>query len=571
VPIIWCFWLDSGKSLAIIRGVKEDAMFARVKKSGAYQYLQLVENRRDKGKVVQRVIATLGRTDQLADSGAVESLIRSLSRFSDQMVLVLSGKSQVNATTKKIGPALIFERLWQELGIGSIVSSLESSRKFGFSIERALFLTVMHRLFVSGSDRWCERWRRDYVIPGTDSLQLHHLYRAMAFLGEELPDQQDRTPFAPRCTKDLIEERMFNRRRDLFTALDLVFLDTTSIHFEGQGGDAIGRKGLSKSHRPDLNQMVVGALLDEHGRPICCEMWPGNTADVTTTLPVVNRLKTRFGAGRFCIVADRGMISRDTIQGLEEAQLSYIFGVRMRQAKEVKNDVLLDQGEYEEVYPEGICSKDPSPLKVKEVTVNDNRYIVCKNERQARKDAASRQAILDSLREKLKTAPKSLIGNKGYRSFLRIDKETVTIDEDKVALDARFDGIWVLTTNTKLSAKAIALKYKELWMVEQTFRDMKSALDTRPIYHKEDETIRGHVFCSFLALTLKKELENRLVSQGLVYEWADIKQDLKALQEVMLEEKGTKVAVRTGCVGVCGKVFKAVGVAVPPTIRIVSQ
>jgi hypothetical protein len=170
-------------------------MFARIKKSGCYQYLQLVENRRDKGKVVQRVIATLGRTDQLSDSGAVESLIRSLSRFSEQAVLVLSGKSQVNVTTKKIGPALIFERLWQELGIGSIVSSLESSRKFGFSIERALFLTVMHRLFVSGSDRWCERWRRDYVIPGTDSLQLHHLYRAVAFLGKELPDQQDRTPF----------------------------------------------------------------------------------------------------------------------------------------------------------------------------------------------------------------------------------------------------------------------------------------------------------------------------------------------------------------------------------------
>ena len=132
-------------------------MFARIKKSGSYQYLQLVENRRDKGKVVQRVIATLGRMDHLSKNGAVDSLIRSLSRFSQQAVLVLSGRSQVHATTKKIGPALIFERLWQELGIGAIVSSLESSRKFGFSIERALFLTVMHRLFVPGSDRGCER------------------------------------------------------------------------------------------------------------------------------------------------------------------------------------------------------------------------------------------------------------------------------------------------------------------------------------------------------------------------------------------------------------------------------
>ncbi len=211
------------------------------------------------------------------------------------------------------------------------------------------------------------------------------------------------------------------------------------------------------------------------------------------------------------------------------------------------------------------------PHKVKEVTVGGTRYIVCRNERQARKDAADREAIVEALKEKLHTAPKSLVGNKGYRSFLKVDRESVTIDEKKVEADARYDGIWVLTTNTKLSAKEVALKYKELWMVEHTFRDMKSVLDTRPIYHKCDETIRGHVFCSFLALALKKELDDRLVSRGLQYEWAEIKQDLKALQEVVLEENGTRLAVRTECQGVCGKVFKAVGVALPPTIRMIGE
>ena len=545
-------------------------MFARVKKSGPHQYLQLVENRRENGKVAQRVIATLGRMDQLTDKGSVESLIRSLSRFSDTTLLVLSSRSQVHASAKKIGPALIFERLWKELGIGSIISSLVSSRKFGFTVERALFLTVLHRLFVSGSDRGCERWRRDYQIPGVEALELHHLYRAMAFLGEELDDQKDRTPFAPRCTKDVIEERMFDYRRNLFTDLDFVFLDTTAIYFEGEGGKTIGERGHSKDHRPDLNQMVVGALLDDHGRPLACEMWPGNTADVTSTIPVVVRLKKRFSAGRFCIVADRGMISQATIKELEKEHLSYILGVRMRLVNEVKNDVLLDAGEYEEVYPEGVHSKDPSPLKVKEVIVNDTRYIVCRNERQARRDEADRNAIVDSLKEKIAKAPSSLISNKGYRSFLKVTKNSVLLDEERIKIDAKFDGIWVLTTNTKLKAREVALKYKELWMVEQTFRDMKSVIDTRPIYHKRDETIRGHVFCSFLALVLRKELDHRLVSQGLQYEWADIKQDLKALQEVILEESGSTLAIRTECRGVCGKVFKAVGVAVPPTIRVVT-
>jgi transposase len=548
---------------------KEATMFARVKKSGPHQYLQLVENRRENGKVAQRVIATLGRMDQLTEKGSVESIIRSLSRFSNSALLVLSARSQVNASAKKIGPALIFERLWKELGIGSIVSSLVSSRKFGFSVERALFLTVLHRLFVSGSDRCCEKWRRDYLISGVEELELHQLYRAMAFLGEELADQKDRTPFAPRCTKDVIEEQMFDYRRNLFTDLDLVFLDTTSIYFEGEGGETIGELGHTKDHRSDLNQMIVGALLDDRGRPLACEMWPGNTADVTSTIPVVTRLRKRFGAGRFCIVADRGMISKTAIKELEKEHLSYILGVRMRLVKEVKNDVLLDTGEYEEVYPEGVHSKDPSPLKVKEVTVNGTRYIVCRNDRQARKDEADRNAIVESLKEKIAKAPAKLIGNKGYRSFLKVTKKSVLLDEEKIKADAKFDGIWILTTNTELPAREVALKYKELWMVEQTFRDMKSVIDTRPIYHKRDETIRGHVFCSFLALVLKKELDYRLVSQGLQFEWSDIKQDLKALQEVILAENGSTLAIRTECQGVCGKVFKAVGVSVPPTIRVV--
>ncbi len=543
-------------------------MFARVKKSGNNQYLQIVENRRENGKVAQRVIVTLGRLDQMSEKGEVESLIRSLSRFSERTLLILSDKSNVSASAKKIGPALIFERLWKELGIGPIVSSLVADRKFGFSVERALFLTVLHRLFVSGSDRGCEKWHRDYRITGVEDIALQHLYRAMAFLGEEISDQNDRT-HAPRCTKDLIEERMFDHRKNLFTDLDLVFLDTTALYFEGEGGKSIGERGHSKDHRPDLNQMVVGALLDDRGRPIACEMWPGNTADVTSTIPVVTRLKKRFGANRFCIVADRGMISKETITELEKEKLSYILGVRMRLVKEVKTEVLLDESAYEEVYPEGLYSKDPSPLKVKEVVINKTRYIVCKNERQARRDEADRNTIVESLKEKIKKAPSSLISNKGYRGFLKVTKESVLLDEDKVKADATFDGIWVLTTNTKLAAREVALKYKELWMVEHTFRDMKSVINTRPIYHKRDETIKGHVFCSFLALALKKELNDRLASQGLQLEWTDIKQDLKALQEVILDENNIKLAVRTECQGVCGKLFKATGVAVPPTIRVV--
>lgn len=542
-------------------------MFARVKTSGQYQYLQIVQNRREGTKTIQRVVATIGRMDQIQKKGEIESLVRSLSRFSEKVLLVLSGKSDVRAEAKKIGPALICERLWKELEIGKIIRRLLGERKFEFDVERAIFLTVLHRLFVSGSDRSCDRWHRDYLINGIDGLSLHHLYRAMAFLGEELEDQKDCTPFAPRCIKDLIEEDMFLERRDLFSGLDCVFFDTTSIYFEGEGGETIGELGHSKDHRPDLHQMVVGVILDEHGHPVCSEMWPGNTTDVKTLVPVIKRLRSRFAIGRICVVSDRGMISAETMAYLEEENISYILGARMRRSKEVKEEVLSRAGRYREVHPEGSSAKDPSPLKVKEVIVDKKRYIVCLNEKQARKDAADRQAILDSLLEKLKSNPKSLVGNKGYRKYLKLDRDTVAVNQEKIEEEARYDGKWVLQTNTALTAEQAALKYKELWQVEQVFRDMKSVLDTRPIFHKLDETIRGHVFCSFLALVIRKELDRRLEIAGHCFEWADIKQDLKALQEITIEDKGKTLAIRSECHGTCGKIFQAVGVAIPPTIR----
>lgn len=539
-------------------------MFARVKKSGKYQYLQIVENRREGKKTIQRVITTIGRMDQLHAKGNIETLIRSLSRFSEKVLLVLSGNSQTNASVKKIGPPLIFERLWKELGMKKVIKRLLNDRKFEFDAERAIFLTVLHRLFISGSDRSCDKWHRDYVIDGADDLSLHHFYRAMAFLGEETEDQ---TPFTPRCIKDIIEEDMFHEYRDLFTSLDFVFFDTTSIYFEGKGGETIGNKGYNKDHRPDLNQMVVGAVLDDHGKPICCEMWPGNTTDVKTLIPVTNRIRNRFSVGQFCIISDRGMISAKTMGELEEKKIPYILGSRMKKVNEVKFDVLSRAGRYREVYPEGRSSKDPSPLKVKEVFVDNHRYIVCLNIKQARKDAADRELIIDALKEKLKKNPGSLVGNKGYRKYLKVNRNSVLIDQQKIENDVRFDGKWVLKTNTNLSPEQIALKYKELWQVEQVFRDVKSVLKTRPVFHQKNETIRGHVFCSFLALVLRKELDRRLEQSGYTFEWSDIKQDLKSLQEIIMKENGKSLSVRTECVGTCGKIFQSVGVAIPPTIR----
>ena len=360
---------------------------------------------------------------------------------------------------------------------------------------------------------------------------------------------------------------LFSNNRDLFANLDLVFFDTTSIYFEGQGGDYFGHRGFSKDHRPDLHQMIVGAVIDDNGRPICCEMWPGNTTDVTTLIPEVKRLRERFGIGKFCIVADRGMISANTLDKLDGDQMPYILGVRMRKVKQIRTEILTRSGRYKEVYPESADRRKPAPLKVKEVLHEGTRYIVCLNKRQARKDAADREAIVESLKRQLKKGPKALVGNKGYRKYLKLTKDSVRIDPSKIKSEARFDGKWVLTTSTDLPADQVALKYKELWRVERVFRDVKSLLETRPLYHQNDANIAGHVFCSFLALVLRKELDQRLADYKYRFEWSDIKQDLKALKRVEIEEDGKRFAIRSECKGVCGKIFQSVRVALPPTIK----
>jgi hypothetical protein len=549
-------------------------VYFRRKTSAGRAYLQIVESRRDGDQVRQQVIATLGRYEELQESGQLERLLRSGARFAGKAMVLsaIADDSAMKIASRRIGPALVFERLWEETGCRAVIEQLCGARKHGFALERAVFLTMLHRLFVSGSDRAADRWREDYRIAGVDGLDLHHLYRAMAWLGEELPakDQDGRTPFAPRCLKDLVEERLFAHRRDLFTRLDLVFMDTTSLYFEGAGGQMLGRYGYSKDHRPDLRQMILAVVIDGDGRPVCSEMWPGNTADVTTLIPVIDRLRTRFAIAGVCVVADRGLISADTLAELEARRLLYILGVRERSDKLVRELVLNDVGPFVPL----MVSKRGKQVdyEAKIVLLAGRRYIVCRNRQEAEKDAADRAAIIAALERQLAKGDKALVSNTGFRRYLKtISDEHFAIDLDKVKEEKKFDGVFVLRTNTDLNPLEAMLCYKQLWTVEQTFRTAKHLLSTRPIFHKLDETIRGHVFCSFLALVLKKALEDRISALGRSGSWPQIIADLDSLTETEIEHDGKRFVVRSAPRPAASLAIRAAGVALPPTVRQVAD
>jgi hypothetical protein len=548
-------------------------MFFRLKKSGPRSYLQIVENRREGRAVRQHVIATLGRIDDLAARGGLATLLASGARFCEHVMLLSALDDPAQAarlTCKRIGGPLLFGRLWERLGIRAVLQDLLAPRAFAFALERAVFVATLHRLFVSGSDRDCASWMQDYAIPGSESLSLHHFYRAMAWLGEELPEEHQghATPFSPRTIKDEIEEALFARRRDLFTDLSVVFMDTTSLAFAGEGGASLGAHGYSKDHRPDLKQMILAVVVDGEGRPICTEMMPGNTADVSVLVPIIDRLRHRFGITRACIVADRGMIAEATIAALDERGLEYVLGVRERTDGRVRQ-VLDDAQPFTPLLIER--ARGETQLFVKEVTVEGIRYIAARNEAEAEKDAADRAAIIAALDQQLKRGDKALIGNSAYRRYLRATTKTAfAIDIGKVAEEARYDGLFVLRTNARITPLQAVLRYRDLIQVEQLFRTAKALMRTRPIYHSSDSAIRGHVFCSFLALILRKELDERCRNAGFRPEWGDVLRDLDRLQEVTITKDGRTWTVRTEATGAIPALMRFAGVLLPARVRATS-
>jgi hypothetical protein len=521
-------------------------MFFRFKRSVQngvlYEYLQIAESFRKDGQPRQRVLATLGRRDRLEADGTIDSLVESLAKFS-QKYRVLKDRSLAARSSKLWGPALIFDRLWEEQGLPEILRRLSEGRKFGFDVERVAFAMTLQRLCAPGSDLQASGWLE--TVEGLPEIALQHLYRTNGFLAE---------------VREELEQELFARDRDLFSQeLDLVFMDTTSVYVYRATETEWRKRGYSRDRRPDLPQLVLGVAVDREGRPVSWEIFPGNTADPEAFEAMITKMRRRFRIGRVVVVADRGMMGKKSLELLAagQAPYDYILGCRMRKQKEIGTEVLARAGRFHEV---------GENLKVKEVLVGDRRYIICLNEEEERKDEAAREAILAHLREKLSGGAKSLVSNKGYARYLRVTKGAMRIDEDKVAAEARYDGKYVLRTNTELPAAEVAQTYKSLWRVERAFRETKSTLNVRPIFHHRDDTSIGHIVAGFLALRLEVDLQKRLDGRGVDVAWPTLMRDLGQVQAVRLEADGQSYILRTDLQGTAHQAFLAAGVRPPSPV-----
>jgi len=529
-------------------------MFLKVKHGGneknPHDYLQIVESYRPEGAEHprQRVLANLGRLDRLIDSGQIDGLIAGLAQFSEHLAVREAARTLVveGCQAKPWGPALVFGRLWEEQRLGEVLGKLSAGRRFEFDVERAAFAMALQRLCAPGSDLFGSTWVRTVEAPGFEGLQLQHLYRTARLLGERRED---------------LERELFLRDRDLFgQEVDLLFVDTTSVYVYRDTETEFRRRGYSRDRRGELPQFVLCVAVDQHGWPVAWEAFPGNTADKTVLLEVIEVFRKRFGIQRAIVVADRGMISQRAVDLLAQdaqAPFGYILGCRLRGSREVREEVLSRAGRYQTV---------AENLQVKEVRVGERRYIVCKNPEEAARDAIHREAILAHIQEKAGREQKALLKSQGTKRFVTIEKGAVRIDPQKVADDARLDGKWVLRTNTDLPADEVAQSYKSLWRVERTFRECKSTLQMRPIYHQLDETCLGHLVACFLALRLEVHLQRKLSEKGMTTPWPQLMQDLSRVQAVRLRLEGKDWLVRTDFPGQAHAAFMAAGVQPPPSV-----
>ena len=499
-------------------------------------HLQIAENVWDPAKKRSRVriLYNCGRADDPKATERLRRLARSiLKRCSpEELAAADTGMKVVDAWA--YGDVHALEALWRRVGLPELIGQIVDERKFEFSVERALFALVANRVLAPSSKRYCrDRWlAEDVHIEGCQGLALQHLYRAMDVLETH---------------KDALEEGLYHRLADLLNLdVEVMFYDTTSLHFEiaeedGDDPDAaapgLRKRGHSKNGRGDAPQVLVGLAVTREGFPVRHWVFPGNTVDVST----VKRVKADLRGWRLnrCVfVGDAGMVSAENLRALARGGGRYIVCMPAHRGSEVDKEVIGRRGRFREVTPN---------LKVKEVTVGEGerrrRYAVCFNPREAERQRAHRQTVLAELEAELATLSGladgeqhrkrvcELRASRRYGRYLRLTRGGhPRIDRAKVKAAQRRDGKFVVHSNDDtLTAEDLALGYKQLYRVEQSWRQLKSELRLRPVYHRVARRIHAHIALAVMGLLLE-----RLAEHACGDTWRNIRDDLKQIKLVQL-------------------------------------
>ena len=548
------------------------------------RYVQLAHNRRVEGVTQAQVLLNLGREDRL-DPDGLRRLVASINRYLGEPTGADDVREAVgdalNVTdARPLGAVWLLDGLWRQLGVDRALRQVLGGRRFTTDVERVLFALVANRAVDPRSKLAAAEWASfDAAIPGLESMDEDQAYRAMDLLIEADAQAQ-------------VQEAVFFAVADLLNLeVDLLFFDTTSTYFERDTEEAptevepaggLRRYGHSKDSRPDLPQIVIGLAVTREGIPVRCWVWPGNTADVAV-LPEVKDDLRGWRLGRVVTVVDRGFSSKSNLDYLRRAGGHWIAGERMRDGNPRAQAALSRQGRYRQVRDN---------LRVKEVVLEGEsgiRWIVCHNPHEAERDASRRTEALERLTAELeriqtaraRDAERRKAGKKAPADDVHVRAECalrdhptlgrwlrqlpsgrLVLDRKKIAAEERLDGKYLLSTSDPdLTAEDVALGYKNLLEAERGFRDLKSTLELRPVFHRVEPRIRAHVLLCWLALLLIRVAERRT---GLT--WRRIELELNRLHAVTLTGSAGTVVQTTPLTDAQAAILRGCEVTPPPRV-----
>jgi hypothetical protein len=537
----------------------------RNKDGSVVRYLQLAHNERSEGgQVVARVIHSLGREDQL-DREALQRLVRSISRFLEpgEQLAATASEELGFLGSRPLGGGWVLDALWRRLGIDAAISRLASGRRVAGTVERLLFALVCNRALEPCSKRAAVEWaREDVCLPGVEQVgsDAQVFYRAMDFLLES--------------EEEIQREVFFSVANLLNLEVDVIFFDTSSTYFEIEvedetdpehGADGLRRFGESKDRRPDLPQVVVGLAVTREGIPVRCWVFAGNSSDQVLVRQVKDDLRS-WKLNRVLWVLDTGFASEENRRYLQRAGGHYILGEKLR-AGHANLEALARPGRYRKVRDN---------LEVKEVWVGSGetrrRFVVCRNPREAARDADRRQRALARISDELaalgrkrsaedrRDAEALLQAHPSMGRYLVRRRGRLVVDQHKVKAEERLDGKFLLTSSDdSLPAEEIALGYKQLLEVERGWRSLKHTLDLRPVFHRKADRIRAHVLLCFLALLLTRVIE---VETGQT--WPAVRRELQRLHLGEFQGTAGRVLQRTQTTPAQHQILQALQIDEPP-------
>src|SRR6266498_2082639 len=528
------------------------------------RYVALAHNRRVDGKVKPDVLMNLGRVDRLDVDGLLRLAASIRKHFGDgdgglgdgaEAGLAAGAAPMEVVDARPIGTAWLLDALWAKLEVGTSIKRIADGRRFTTAVERVLFALVCNRAIAPMSKLSAAEWvTEDVVIPGLGGMDDDQAYRAMDLLVEA-------------DTQGQVQEAVFFAVANLLNLeVDLLFFDTTSTYFEadedqdepsngdgdgdgagagaGAGREGFRRYGKSKDHRDDLPQVVIGLAVTRTGIPVRCWCWPGNTQDQTLLAEVKDDLRA-WKLGRVITVVDRGFSAADNLASLRRAGGHYIAGMRMRDGTDLVEAALSRQGRYQQVRDN---------LRVKEVRLDgtDQRLVICHNPDQAQRDQAKRDEAITRIEAELDR----------IRAQRERDRTRQLSDKARGKAETRLDGKYLLaTSDPDLSAEDVALGYKNLLEAERGFRDLKSQLLLRPVFHRLEHRIRAHVLLCWLALLL-----TRVAERHSGQTWRRIERETSRLAQVTLAGEAGTIVQTTPLRPTQRAIYQALSIDPPPRV-----